>query len=238
MRFAACNLLLMVALLGCDEHKAVLTPVRVVKPGSSVVRGKVTFGGQVPAPLVINAVGVCAGAGQIVDDTVIVDGQRGLANVIVHVDGVASSADGGTDRPILDQLNCMFMPHVLAVKKGQPVLIRNSDHELHNVHATPDENTAFNIGLAHVGDNKEVRFDKAEIFRVRCDVHPWMKAYIGVFDSNYFAVSSLDGSFEIKGLPPGSYELVAWHERFGELKQTIEVKDGTTEANFAYEPPK
>ncbi len=73
---------------------------------------------------------------------------------------------------------------------------------------------------------------------MKCDVHPWMTAYIGVFDSDYFAVTAADGSFEIKGLPPGSYELVAWHERFGELKKTVTVSDGSNEANFAYEPPK
>jgi plastocyanin len=237
LRWAICNLLIAVAVLGCDDRQASVIELKRVTPGNGQIVGKVSFGGTVVTPAKIDN-SICHGAAPIVDEAVVTGKENGLANVIVSVAGVSSATTVSNGAVELDQKDCRFSPHIVAVRTGQTVKIKNSDSEAHNVHANPAANLAFNVGLTSAGASKDVMFAVSEVFRVKCDVHPWMTAYIGVFDSDYYAVTNADGEFEIKGLPPGSYELVAWHERFGELRKTVTVSDGRQEANFAYEPPK
>lgn len=238
MRCAICNLVIVLAVLGCADRKAAEAPAAklIETPGPASVRGRVKFGGKAPEPAKIDN-SICRHAGPIVDESVLVSPGGGLANVIVSIAGVRSPVKANAEPAVLDQKDCRFEPHIVVVRAGQPLRIRNSDAEAHNVHATPSENSAFNIALAMARGVAELTLARPEIIRVKCDVHPWMTGFIGVFESDYVAVSDNDGSFEIKGLPPGSYELVAWHERFGELKQTVTVTDGAKEANFAYQPP-
>jgi len=224
-------------LAGCDDRKVAKVPAKVVSPGSASVHGTVKLTGKAPEVAKIDN-SICTHAGPIADESVLVGSNGGLANVVVSITGVRSPSGPPAEPVVLDQKDCRFVPHVVAVKAGQALRIKNSDAEAHNVHANPAANASFNVALTVPGSSKDMSFTEAEIFRVKCDVHPWMTCYVGVFDSDYFAVTDADGRFEIKGLPPGSYELAAWHERYGELKQTIEVSNGPLEANFAYEPPK
>jgi len=119
------------------------------------------------------------------------------------------------------------------------VMFRNSDGILHNVHGLPSENREFNIGMPPTLKEKEQTFNKPEMaFPVKCDVHPWMKAYIAVMTHPYFAVTDRDGKFTIEGLPAGTYEIEAWHEKLG--TQTAEVTvdgDGAT-ADFTFKVPR
>lgn len=197
--------------------------------------GQVTFKGNVPDRAKIDN-SICKHAEPIVDESVLVDKDGGLANVIVWVAGVKTPVKAPETSPVLDQMNCRFAPHVVVVRAGESLMIRNSDDEPHNVHATPSNNPAFNVALPTKRSEKPLVLGSPDIFRARCDVHPWMIGYIGVFECDYVAVTAENGSFKISGLPSGSYELRAWHERFGELKQTIEVKSDSVLANFAYEP--
>jgi len=123
---------------------------------------------------------------------------------------------------------------------GQKFKIRNSDTELHNVHATPKANREFNFGQALNGQVNEVSFPRPELFvRIKCDVHPWMGMHIAVFNHPFFAVTGDEGTFEIKGLPPGKYTVEAWHEKFGNMTAAVEVTSGATkEADFTFEPDK
>ncbi len=229
----------MLAVVGCDDRKAAEAPAAklIETPGPASVHGTVRFGGKAPEIATIDN-SICKHAESIVYETVLVSPAGGLANVIVSVVGLRTPVNATATQQVFDQKDCRFIPHVIAVRAGQPLTIRNSDVEMHNVHATPTDNPAFNVALAVEGSTKDLTLDRPEVIRVRCDVHPWMTGYIGVFESDYVAVTAADGSFEIKGLPAGSYELKAWHERFGELKQTIQVTDGPVQADFAYEPPK
>jgi hypothetical protein len=167
-----------------------------------------------------------------------------LQNVFVYVskglEGKQFAAPA--TKPHLDQHGCQYVPHVQGVVVGQELLIKNSDNTLHNVNAKPTSNTPFNKGT---GPNAEMsqKFTKPEMaVNFKCDVHPWMNAYVHVMEHPFFAVTQQDGTFEIKGLPPGNYEVTVWHENaaFKPEKASIPVtvKAGeAAQADFAFAPP-
>jgi hypothetical protein len=112
---------------------------------------------------------------------------------------------------------------------GQPTRILNSDGILHNIHTLPKVNPAFNRGQPATVKEMTTTFPKAEdVFQVKCDVHPWMSAYIGVFTHPFFSVTAADGKFTLSGLDPGTYEITAWHERLGVQKATVTVAANET----------
>jgi plastocyanin len=164
------------------------------------------------------------------DESLVVGPGGGIANVVVSLQAQGTELKGPlpSGPAVLDQRGCQYQPHVLAVMVGQPIVVRNSDRFLHNVHALPVYNPAFNLGQPTVDPGRAVGpMMLAERFRVKCDVHPWMGAYINVFDHPYFAVTGADGTFAIPGtVPDGRYTLLAWHETLGEKTAMIEVARG------------
>jgi plastocyanin len=134
---------------------------------------------------------------------------------------------------LVDQQGCVYRPHVLGARVGQAIAIRNSDPVLHNVHALAKTNGGFNLSMPRKGEVATKRFGKPEILALKCDVHPWMGARIGVFDHPWFAVTGSDGKFTLAGVPPGRYTVTAWHETLGErsLEVTVPPK-GSVEASF------
>jgi hypothetical protein len=121
----------------------------------------------------------------------------------------------------------MYHPHVLPVMVGQKILIKNDDEFLHNVHAMASVNPAFNFGQPNKDEGKAVDpLKAAETFHVKCDVHPWMSAYIVGLENPFFGVSGEDGSFSIVNLPPGDYTLTAWHETLGSKEVQVKVEAG------------
>ncbi len=173
------------------------------------------------------------------------DGSAALVNVLVYVSkGLeGQSFETPADAAEVDQHGCMYLPHVLALQAGQPLHILNSDNTLHNVKMTSSRNGAFNESMPVKGMVLEKRLDRPEMaVNLKCDVHPWMGAYLHVFEHPYFAVTGEDGSFTIEGLPAGEYEITVWHEfdRFTPTAAAITVnvaEDETSEANFTYQPP-
>ena len=146
---------------------------------------------------------------------------------------------------MLDQLGCVYSPHVIALTVGQPLIARNSDAFLHNVHTLPFDNAAVNIGMPTIGSKSLEPLKAVETFKVKCDVHPWMAAWIVVLDNPYFAVSSADsktlGQFSIdtKDLPDGDYSVVAWQEVYQELPaQMVKVVGGKATVNFTFDADK
>lgn len=199
--------------------------------GSGSLSGKVTYDGAVPAAekVKLSADPKCAAMhkdGLQKQSIEVKDG--GLANVLVYVKtGISGSHSAPTEAAVLDQHGCNYTPHVLAVQAGQPIKIRNSDDTLHNIHPRPSVNTEFNIGQPRQGMESTKTFDKPEIkIAVGCDVHPWMRSYIHVLSHPFFALSGPDGSFEIKGLPAGEYEIEAVHEKLPSVTAKVTVKDG------------
>jgi hypothetical protein len=134
----------------------------------------------------------------------------------------------------------MYEPHVLGVMAGQKFLVKNDDEFLHNVHALSSTNPPFNYGQPNKHEGQEVDSLKAaEYFRVKCDVHPWMSAYVAVFEHPFFATTKEDGTYTIatKGLPDGEYTLTFWHEKFASetpVEEKITVKDGKAEKDYKF----
>jgi plastocyanin len=131
---------------------------------------------------------------------------------------------------VIDQKGCRYEPHVVSMMIGQDLLIRNSDDLLHNIHALPFENKEFNFGQPSKGMEEKKQFTKKEIVKVKCDVHPWMSAWIGVFEHPLHAVTAAGGKFEIKGVPAGKYTVTIWHEKYKDVNVEVEVKDGAAAA--------
>jgi hypothetical protein len=201
------------------------------------ITGKVVFTGTAPEPELIDmeAEPTCQelypdGA---FTENVVVNDNGTLANVFVYVkSGLEGKTFATPGEPVLlDQQACRYRPHVLGVQTNQPLLIRNSDDLLHNIHPRPKNSRPFNIGQPRKGMETEKSFPAAEVMiPVGCDVHNWMSAYIGVLVHPYFAVTESDGSFELPNLPPGDYMVEAWHEEYGtqEMKVTVGEKQSAT----------
>ena len=161
-----------------------------------------------------------------------------LADVVVSLKGVTGKSTGASQPPVvLDQKGCLYTPQILAIQTGQKLIVKNSDPCLHNVHATPTApgNPETNQGQGPGAADLTYTYTQPEMFlRFKCDVHPWMFAWVSVFDSPYFCVSGPDGKFVIKNVPPGKYTVEAAHRKLGTQTQDVEVKDGDVTANFTF----
>ena len=159
------------------------------------------------------------------DEEVVVGPQGELANVFIYIKNVPGTYPTPSTPVVLDQHGCQYHPHAIMLQVGQPLQIKNSDATLHNIHALPVINSPFNEGQPVQGMVSTKKLDKAEItpFRIKCDVHGWMKAFMAVMPNPFYSVSADSGSFTISGLPPGSYTIVAWHEKYGQQEQPITV---------------
>lgn len=205
--------------------------------GPGVIIGTMTFVGTPPAPkpLPMDADPKCPPDPAAKSELLLVGPGNGLQNVFVYVkDGLGSRTYAIPTTPVtLDQKGCRYIPHVFGVQVGQRISVSNSDPTLHNVNAAPKDNRGFNFGQPATVPPVMRMFAKPEVMvPMRCDVHPWMNAYVGVVPHPFFAVTKEDGSFEITGLPPGTYAIEAWHEQLGTETQSVTV-DGKTPAKVS-----
>jgi plastocyanin len=140
---------------------------------------------------------------------------------------------------VLDQNGCQYKPHVMGIMVGQQYKILNSDGVLHNIHTLPKVNPAFNQGMPATIKEASTVFNKPEdVFHIKCDVHPWMSAYMAVFTHPFFSVTGTDGKFTISGLDPGTYEITAWHEKLGVKTATVTVGASDTKTqDFKFAVP-
>jgi hypothetical protein len=238
-------------LIGCKEGSAAkagggeAAKPRAAGPsaagGKGVIRGVVLLKGEPPEMREIANQPCHAGATPLREETVVADDHGHLANVIVFLREAPKASPSSNESPapaVLDQENCRYVPHVLALRTGQKLLVKTSDPAVHNVHVMSEANPPRNVSMQAGAAPVEMSFAKPEAFSVRCDVHPWMHAIVNVFDHGLFAVTAPDGSFELKDVPAGQYTLVFRHELFGEIEQTVELTDGQTLTQDAtYEKP-
>lgn len=229
--------------LGEDDHAATTAAAEGTSGGSAapaaaasaVVADAATLGGTVKfegaaakmSPLQMGADPYCASQHSTPepDEEVTVGPAGELANVIVFIKDIQGNFPTPSTPAVIDQKGCKYIPHVTAVQVNQPIQIKNSDATLHNVHAMPETNSQFNVGQPVQNMVSTQKFDKVELkpFRIKCDVHGWMKSYMAVLPHPYHAVSQTNGTFSIANLPPGTYTLVAWHEKYGQQEQSVTV---------------
>jgi plastocyanin len=172
----------------------------------------------------------------------VTDDNGGLADTVVYLKDVTGQTfPVPSETVVLDQVNCEYTPHVVAIRAGQKLAVRNSDPFFHNVHPTPavPGNPEKNSAQAAKAPDLIFTFPKPEAFlRFKCDVHPWMFAYVSLFDHPYFAVSGKDGSFKIANVPPGKYTLEAHHRKGGKTKpQEITVTESGAKLDITIEVP-
>jgi plastocyanin len=209
---------------------------------AATISGLIVFKGTPPprTPISMESDPRCMPeGGAATTETAIVGKGGALQNVFVYVkDGLGDRRFPVPATPIVfEQKGCTYRPHVFGVQVGQPIEVLNSDATLHNIHAMPEANQEFNVGQGQQGARHTHVFSAVEVMvPFKCDVHRWMRAYVGVLDHPFFAVTGPDGAFSIAGLPPGTYTIEARHEMFGTRTTTVTVgaKD-TKDVAFAFE---
>ncbi|MEE9448404.1 MAG: hypothetical protein V3V72_00010 [Ignavibacteriaceae bacterium] len=165
--------------------------------------------------------------------TIKVRGVRDARDVVVFIEHMEGTYQPEQEKPILDQLNMVFIPHVLPILVSTTVQFPNSDEVRHNVFS-PSKIKPFNLGTYSKGVTREVMFDKAGVVTLLCNVHTEMSAYIIVLENPYFAKTGPDGTFTINDVPEGEYIIKTWHEKLKEKSLEVIVKEGkTVEANFS-----
>jgi plastocyanin len=209
------------------------------------VTGKVLFKGKKPVMAEISAakaLAQCAALHKdpLRDESLVVNDDGTMMNVVVSVSaGVPARAyPVPPEAAVLDQKGCQYFPHVLAMMVGQKLVAKNSDTFLHNVHTMPQASETSNLAQPSKDETgAELKPVKSpEVFHVKCDVHPWMSAWIAAFDHPYFSVTDDSGTFALTDLPPGKYTLTAWHETLGTQKKEITIKAGEpADVEFTFE---
>lgn len=221
------------ALAGCGgggEEPPAETPPAAVAPAADAgsLGGTITFAGtDTDTAIAMDADPVCASLHTTPVDTNEIAAKEGkLGNVFVYVKTGAEgkSFPAPAEKKELDQQGCMYTPRVQGIQTGQALIIKNTDATLHNVHAMPTANAEFNQAQPQGLPPFEKTFDKQEtMVHFKCDVHPWMSAYVGVLPHPFFATTGEDGTFDISGLPPGKYTIEAWHEKLGTKTQEVTI---------------
>jgi plastocyanin len=209
---------------------------------AAALNGKVVFEGAAPAAdkIKTDADPSCkmAHPDGLTSDAVIVNSNGTLKNVFVYVkEGLPAGQkyDVPKDAVKFDQHGCQYSPKVFGIQVGQPLEIVNSDDTLHNVHSLAKNSKQFNLGMPVKNMKLKKTFEKPEVMvKIKCEVHPWMGAWAGVLDHPFFAVTGDDGSFSIKNLPPGTYVVEAWHEKYGTQTANVTVTDADQDTSFTF----
>jgi len=255
MKLKLCSAALMLlALSGCKQSQSTADTTPATKPPAptyfkvdpttaATVTGTIKFEGAVPKPKMIDMGSdpACAqkhGGKKFADDSLLVDKHGRLDNTFVYV---SKGLEGKTfatptDSATIDQAGCWFKPRVLGLQTGQTLDIVNSDPVTHNIHPMPHDNREWNHSQGPGDPPMHRKFAHSEVMiPVKCNIHEWMHAYIGVLDHPYFAVTGEDGTFKLPNLPPGNYTVTAWHEGLPSQETTVLVPaGGKVEANLTF----
>ncbi len=241
IRCHASGVVLALVLAGCSGKKSAPTqqsspaaseqsaPTKVVDPATvGTITGTVTLEGTPPAPreIMLSGSPACAKlhSSPLIYPEVVTGNHGALADVIVYVkSGAESYRFDSPEAPArIDQRGCMYGPHVQGLMVGQKLTVTNTDPVLHNVLMLPRQNLPWNKSQPIGSTPIETSFDRPELaMKVLCNIHPWMCAYVFAFAHPYFDVTSKKGTFELKNLPPGTYTIEAWQEKYGTQDQSV-----------------
>lgn len=224
-----------------------LAPAMEIAQQASIT-GKVTLKGADAASLrkVIDVGGnpFCTGHGQLMDPAWRVGSDGALADAVVTVRGSQRASNLPEQAPLIDQTHCEFTPHLVAIQAGQQVRFHNSDLTFHNIriarHEAGSRNKGDNIdnfGQPSKGDENIKNFNVPGLYRLECDVHRWMNAWVFVHEGAHAAVSAADGRFTIgRALADGDYVVEAWHPQFPQtLSQTVTIRGGKATVDFEFD---
>lgn len=226
-----------------EQPSAPAAPAATVNPATAgTITGTVKLIGTAPKMPVIKmgADPACLknNKGPVHADMVVVGKDNALANVVVYIkSGLGNySYPTPTEAATLDQKGCMYYPHVVCLMAGQKFDVINSDPLTHNIHVMPKNNREWNESQPQGAPPIVKEFARPEMaIEAKCNIHPWMKAYINVFSNPYFAKTGDDGTFTIKNVPPGTYTVEAWQEHYGTTEQKVTVAaKGTATADFSF----
>ena len=203
---------------------------------AGTLKGHVKYDGKAPKPkrLRMDADPVCGSShsGPVRSENFKMAKDGSMEDVLVYLKNVKYSGGIPSEPAVLDQQGCIYVPHVFGMMAGQELLIKNSDATLHNIHSMPKVNKEFKASFAK---------SEPDPFYIKCDVHPWMKTWVLVSDHPYYAVTDKNGNFSIENIPPGTYEVVCWQEKFGSkraLTSKVTIGEGDTNKDFVFSRPK
>jgi plastocyanin len=196
------------------------------------IKGNVVFDGERPEPKADikptekESAG-CHHTGEYVvrDESLRIDDKGGVADVVLSIEVAGAKIEVPKDAVIFDQKGCTFTEHVKVVPIGALVRFANSDETNHNIHLYAKKNEAVNKNIAG-GQSFDLKLDKSEVVEVKCDIHTWMRGYVVVTEASHWDISGLDGTFEIKDLPAGTYKVNVWHPELGKSSTEIVVEAG------------
>jgi plastocyanin len=245
-----CAVALLSGCSGSQKKEAEASPKQAVAPSyfkvdpttAGTLTGTIKFTGKKPPRKLIDMsedpACVEAHHGKAYDESVAVNPNGTLANVFIYLkSGLEGKTFAVPTTPaVIDQNGCWFHPRVMGIQTGQTLQVTNSDPVTHNIHPLAQINREWNHSQGQGDPPLARRFTKPEVMiRVKCNIHSWMRAFIGVLEHPYFAVTGSDGTFEIRNIPPGDYVVEAWQETLGTQQQKITVTpSGKIEANFTF----
>ncbi|HLB02902.1 MAG TPA: carboxypeptidase regulatory-like domain-containing protein [Nitrospiria bacterium] len=200
------------------------------------ISGTITYKGPIPEPYVIWPTKDVEIFGKTIpDERLLISKEGKIKNVVISLDGIKDGKRWANINASLVNQRGQFIPHVQVVRTGAQLEIINQDPVLHNTHGFQGGRTVFNPGLPTQGQKVKKSLKQAGIIQVMCDVHDWMNGWIVVQDHPYFAVTGEDGNFTIADIPPGTYKILAWHEKLGKKQAQVKVvANGKTRLDFTF----
>lgn len=246
MRFALMFLLFIPALLTPQTpSEQPEKPLYRSTGKEATLLGSITVKGSVPKPLRIDMIAdpVCMELNPKPETRPFIANEGGLLNAFVYVKSESLKQYRfamPASEVNLQRVKCQYEPHVLGLRVGQKLVIVNNDPTHHNTHPTPQFNREWNQTQAAGAEPLVKSFPNEEaLIPFKCNHHPWERAYVGVMDHPFFAVSNELGNYEISGLPPGTYKLVGSHEAFAEKELEITLVAGEMRrVDFVYDVDK
>lgn len=207
--------------------------------GAGSVGGTVTYTGTPPKmkPIDMAKEPTCASqhTTPVMNESIVTGPDNAVQNVVVYVSAGDQGSAAPTQPARYDQKGCEYIPHVAVLQAGQPLEIYNNDQTSHNIHPLATVNPEWNKSQPPGSPPIKATYEKPEFIAVKCNIHPWMHGYFAVLGTSHAAITGNDGSFSLKGLPPGKYTITAWHERFGTQSQEVTISGSeTAKVNFVF----
>jgi hypothetical protein len=206
---------------------------------SGEIKGKVVYEGTLPKfrPLDMVSEPTCAKhyTTPVLPENVVAGPNNSLKNVVVYISAGIQDEPAPTQAAMLKQRGCRYIPHVLAMETNQEIWVQNDDSVAHTVHPLARINKELNRSQPPGTPPMVIKYDKPEVIRVKCELHPWMRGVFVVLKNSHYSVSDESGGFSLPNLPPGKYTIKAWHEQFGEQSQVVNIGGGEAkELNFVF----